>query len=458
MSRRAAPYLLFAAGFVLFRAALFATTPTADFPIYKDYADTVREAGSVAALYRTRDVEYPQLAVVVAAVAGTVGDLLPESPTRLRSLRAFPPLGGDGPRFEAGLGVVLFAADVWCLLLIHGLARQAYPHEGPAARLARLAAYALFTGVLGPILFDRLDLVVGLFAVLAVCAFANARPAVAYAVLALGTGYKLVPAVLLPVFVLATAAARTGPAAPAGRYLWAVLREAVIAGLIFALWPLLTYWLGGGDRAFSFLTPHAERGLELGSSPAWAVLLADPATVVGYAHHSFTLRGRLADRVAGLCSLALLLGAAAALVVSAGAFRRHAPGPAPPGKAWKAFAPLVPQLVAASLLVWLTVILTSKVGSPQYYLWVAPLVPLLPLRSRAERAWAALLLVPMALAIVLFPFAAGHFAGTQFTADPPTWTGPTTLGLFLLAAKSVTLAVVTCWLARRLHPSPEPSA
>ena len=67
------------------------------------------------------------------------------------------------------------------------------------------------------------------------------------------------------------------PAATTGRYLRVMLKEAAVAGLFFALWPGLTYWLGGGDRAFSFLAPHAERGLELGSAPAWAVLLADPS-------------------------------------------------------------------------------------------------------------------------------------------------------------------------------------
>ena len=50
---------------------------------------------------------------------------------------------------------------------------------------------------------------------------------------------------------------------------------------------------------------------------------------------------------------------------------------------------------------WLVFILTNKVGSPQYVLWVAPLAPLLPLRTWGGWVWAALLLVVFGASVPL---------------------------------------------------------
>jgi hypothetical protein len=114
----------------------------------------------------------------------------------------------------------------------------------------------------------------------------------------------------------------------------------------------------------------------------------------------------------------------------------------------------VPQVVAAALLVWLGFITTNKVGSPQYLLWVAPLVPLLPLRTWAERGWAGLLLVAILCTSAVFPCAYPAVVGPIVRTDPRTWAGPTAGGLFLLAAKSVTLVVTTGWLAVSVWRNP----
>ena len=162
-----------AAGFVLFRAALFAVTTGTEYQLYLDHGSAAR-TDTIAGLYESRDVEYPQLATAFEAVVGALADRLPDAPARLVAWRpnkqeerylAGPPaeqLRGD--RYEAALGLVLFAVDLACLLLVHQIARRAYPAEGPARRTGRLVAYALFTGACGLILFDRQDLVVALFA------------------------------------------------------------------------------------------------------------------------------------------------------------------------------------------------------------------------------------------------------------------------------------------------------
>ena len=57
-----------------------------------------------------------------------------------------------------------------------------------------------------------------------------------------------------------------------------------------------------------------------------------------------------------------------------------------------------PVVASGCVLVWLAFLLTNKVGSPQYLLWLAPLVPLLPLRTRAERTWGVAFVVAGVLA------------------------------------------------------------
>jgi hypothetical protein len=476
-------YAAFAVAFVACRVALFAFTAAAEYNLYKDYGDTAREQG-LGELYRTRNVEYPQLAVVFGALAGTIGDSIPEWASHLRDLRPDPARGEEGSRYEVGLGIVLFAVDVSCLLLVFGIARRIYPHEGPAARVARLAAYTALTGAVGLIFYDRQDPVVAWCALLAILAFLEGRTPLAYAVLVAGTAFKLVPALLLPVFVFAAAAVRAGPGATPGRYARAVVREAAVAAVLLALWPVLTYWLGGGDRAFGYLTYHSARGLQLEAPLGWLMLLVDPTgTEVGHSFGGYTLRGELPDRVAKVCSVAMALGAGLAALASVRGFRRLMSRPDPPapfpkkeggerqpaglspslprggvGEGSSAPAALGPHLVAASLLVWMVFIVTNKVGSPQFMLWVGPLAPLLPLRTWASWVWAALLLVACGLSTVIFPCAYPSVIGRHLHDDPSTWAGPVPWAHFILAVKAVILAVVTLWLAAWVWRSPGPAA
>jgi hypothetical protein len=88
-------------------------------------------------------------------------------------------------------------------------------------------------------------------------------------------------------------------------------------------------------------------------------------------------------------------------------------------------------------------------------LWLAPLLPLLPLRTWPERAWAAVLLLTMILTTLIFPCRyLPDVIGPVIALEPDTRRGPNSLGLFLLAAKSVTLAIATVWLAVFLLRSP----
>jgi hypothetical protein len=301
-----------------------------------------------------------------------------------------------------------------------------------------MAAYVAATAACGLILYDRQDLVVGLFPLLALAAFARGWPAAAYAALAAGTAYKLVPVLLLPLFVFAFAALRSAPAATPRRFLLEVVKQALVAGVVLAAYPVLSYLLWG-ERSFVFLTFHSARGLQLEAPATWLVFLFDPDTRVGYAYFSYTLSGALADRVAALSTPAVMLAAGVSVLVAARGFWRVASAPAPP-----ASNVLVTHLAAGSLLVWVGFILFTKVGSPQYLLWPAVLVPLLP--RRGGGLWCgAVLLVAMVFTTLVFPCQYREVASGG-RPDFSVTTGPTAFGLVLLAGKSVSLAVAFVWL------------
>lgn len=415
--------------FVLTRLAVFlAATSATDSQVYYQYALAARDT-SVAHLFRSYDVEYPQLAVAFAVGVSRLADALPDGSEKLISARPGAPADVGLGRFQVALGLTLGAIDLGLLLLVARAGVTLEPNDR-RTRTWRLGLYVAGTAALGPILLDRLDLVVGAAALLALVALGAGRAVLAYALLTAGAAFKVVPAALLPVFVIAAAAQRE-------RFWPAFAREAVIAAVVFAQWPMAAVSFGGGDRAFVYTTYHADRGLELGSAYAAPVLLASEPDV-GYAFGGYVVRGPLADAVARAAPGVALTALALAVLVAGRAIRR-APTT---GRA---------EVVAGGcVLVWLVFLLTNKVGSPQYLLWLAPLVPLLPLRTRGERAWGVAFVAAGLLATLTYPYLWPQVHGAPLPGRAEAWSGPTAFGFALMFARWGAVAALTGWLAVRL--------
>jgi len=432
--------------FLLSRILFYLITTAGEYRLYKSYGDDARST-SLADLYSNRDIEYPHLGVAFGAAVGFVADHSPgflKYTVRLRPNKFEQPYNEEpqerrdlDDQYEAALGVVLFAIDASCLWLVFAIARRAYPNDGPFERARRLFLYVLFTGGCGLILYDRQDLVVAWLALLALWCLAADRPRLGYVVLAVGAAYKLIPALLLPVWVIAAATAACGPGASFGRWVRTIVFEAAIAGAILALWPALTYFAGGGERGFLYLTWHSRRGLQLEAPAAFPVLLADRSVEFGSSYGSFNLRGETPDRVAKLMGLLMpltaLLGmgvAARGLWITRGERNR------------------IPLVAASCMLIWLAFVAFNKVGSPQYLMWIAPLVPLLALNTRAERKWAFVLLVCIFDTMLIYPCRYKRdLVGDILHEDPRTWSGPTPFGVFLLGIKSLTMVICSVWYA-----------
>ena len=107
------------------------------------------------------------------------------------------------------------------------------------------------------------------------------------------------------------------------------------------------------------------------------------------------------------------------------------------------------MLAAGCTLVWLVFILTGKVGSPQYLLWLAPLVPLGLLRSKWDYRAAVIFVAACLLATLTYPYLWTNVHGPSVTEG--TWAGPNVLGYALLFARWVPLAAYAIWLYVRLE-------
>ena len=219
---------------------------------------------------------------------------------------------------------------------------------GPRAWPVPALTFAAGALLLYPVAVTRYDAVVAL--ALATAAFGAALGGrygpLAYASLGFGAAAKLVPA--LAVLPLVFAGRRIG------RGLWVF---AAVAALFFV--PALVFGGGGFVGSFAY---HAERGLQVESVGASVLMAFGLVEGVVFEFGAFEARGAGAG-LAAVLSLpvtVVLLGVTVLVV-----YRRVGAG--------AVGAAGFPRWAAALILAFM---LGSKVLSPQYEIWLLPLVPL----------------------------------------------------------------------------------
>jgi uncharacterized membrane protein len=278
------------------------------------------------------------------------------------------------PQFLAG-GEASLEAYQWLFLLqntviscgiaavLAWLADRQWAPGGPSRVLA---VYALSVLAVAPLVAWRFDILVGLFVILAVLATVKDRPTLAGLALGLGALAKVYPAFLLPVFVVRYLARRDALAAVR-------MLTGFLLPVAFVMLPLI---VAGGRAAFYFIDWQQARGVEIESVVSGVVLLAHLVfgadAAANHAFNSWQISSPLADVLASplliltLVSLALILAAA-----FVGFRAEHRAPPPHPG-----------DLLSACLVaVLLVVILTNKVFSPQYLVWLLPLIALRQIRE-----------------------------------------------------------------------------
>jgi hypothetical protein len=307
------------------QGGLFRGREYRDVGLYGEYARAFLD-GRVP--YRDFFVEYPPGAFAVFVPPA----LLPEEAYR----HAFKALMA-----VLGVGMLIVAA----LILVRLGA-------GPKRLYGALTALALAPLALGPVSLNTYDAWPALLVAGAVCALLYERPVFAFGLLGFAAGAKLYPVALLPLFCLA-AGTRT--------LMRPLVAFAAVVALVFGPFALI-----GWDALWESLDAQRQRSLQLESLGGAMLAAADriglyDATVVpsSTAALSRDLAGSLPDGLAVATSV--LQGAAILAVAWFFATRGRRTGG---------------RLVAASAATLAGFLVFSRFISPQYLVWLVPLVPL----------------------------------------------------------------------------------
>ena len=352
----AAALLAFALGWLALQHGFYRQEQIRDTEVYQRYGDALVE-GRVP--YRDFRPEYPPAALpafaIPSAVAGT---------------------GAAQDEYRRWFEAVMVVCGALMLFFVALTLRLL--GRGPPAAAAALVFVALAPLLLGSVVLSRFDLLPAAIVAGAVAAACAGRDRLALGALGLGIAAKVYPAVLVPLFVARTWKHR-------GRR-EAIASACVLCGVLAACFvPFLVLGLGG---VWASLVRQVSRPLQLESLGASLLLAAHHAlgldVTVRSSHGSQNLVGTLPDILSVVQSLAGLVALGAVWI----GFARE------PGDRER-----LVRLAAAAVCVLVAV---GKVASPQFLLWLVPLVPLV--RGRRGVVGTALLGAALVLTQVWFPY------------------------------------------------------
>jgi len=342
---------------------------------------------------------------------------LPEYPWPAVALLDLPRLLGaqGGLQYYLSLVALFIAVDAafaWCLWRAGG------------GRMTRgMIVWLLVAPVLGPLVVTRLDSLAGELAALALLALSVSRPAGAGALLALGCGIKLFPAVGLPALLLPGG----------GRQRLVAIGGFAVTGIVLVA---ATLAAGGIERLWSPLAFQAQRGLQVEAFAALPFLWARHFSPGNWesrlgACRCYELHGPGVELALQLASAGLLIGFAGLAFLHLRAFKAPAAART---------AALAARLSVLALIVFIA---TNKVFSPQYLIWLA--APLAVLALLAEdglpRTDFALLMAACALTQVVFPL---NYAALAQVEESRVWV------LAVLLARDAAIVTLGARLAARI--------
>ena len=347
---------VFVGGWVALHRGFYRHHQIIDTPVYQTYGDAIAD-GKVP--YRDFGLEYPPAALPVFAL-----------PSLLRSPDG--DLDGYKNRFEAEM---LFCGGLVLLFALAALTRM----KAGRLRLGLVLGFmALAPLLLGSVVLSRFDLWPAALTVGVLAALLAGRHRVGAATLGLAIAAKLYPVVLVPlagVWVWRRAGRREA-------LVWLGVLVAVVAAIFVPFLALAPHGL------WDSLTRQTGRPLQIESLGAGVLLWLHQVAGVGVtmesSHGSQNLAGGGPDALATIQTVLQL-------AIVGGIWIWFARGPAERDRLVRAFAAVVCTFIAF-----------GKVFSPQFLIWLLPLVPLV--RGRRGVAATALFALACLLTQLWFPF------------------------------------------------------
>lgn len=373
------------------------------------------------------EIEYPilSLALMVPPELGARA-LLPEDATTRGHLNAYYTL----------FRLQLFIIDLLGIWIMSRIVGWLYPNENMREHAIRLGLLVLTTGILGTLVYSRLDYPLGLLVALSLGLLLTQRTHLSRLLIAVGILFKLIPVILVPVWVVAEMRGRWNRFDTWVRQL-IPLTEMV--GTVLVVCGLL--WAVAGPTAFYFITYHRDRGIEIGSIMATVALTAGQfGAPLSYddSYGSFNVRSSLTPILVGVAPvLCIVLLAIPGLRLFLMQLRERNPlSKSQPG-----------TVILTTVAMSFGFIVGNKVFSPQYMLWLIPLVVLLPVTGRRQTWLFALFLLLVGLTQVYWNL----FATLILVYNPETNVGgPTIYAYWLLLVRNLLMLFMTFELNRIL--------
>jgi len=364
-----------------------------DVELYFEYADLIF-TGNVP--YRDFAVEYPPLAFLFLVIP-----------------RFF---SGNLMGYADGFAVLMVAFDIAGLFFLSRIA-----HSMRLPHFKTLLIYTVVFYLLGDIVINRFDVIPAVMSLAAMYFYTAGKNKTAWFVLALGVLTKIYPAVLAPLFALPYVFSREY------RPLCKSLAVFALTGAVFSLPFLIASPTGFWD----FISFHSDRGLQLESGYASLLMLADMLEItfveVIRAPASVDLQAPASDFLIAASSYF----AAAVLVFCYWLYYRKVVKQGVTSRA----------IIAYSLGITALLLVSTKIFSTQFVIWLYPLVPLAVGRLR-HPAWVAFGVVGL-LSSYLYP----HNYGQLMNLEQPA-----VIFLILRNILVTALGVAAIWQTNRNHP------
>jgi hypothetical protein len=324
--------------------------------VYEPWSASALSGGPIVGI--TESWVYPQPALL---------------PMLLAKALAWPLVGfvGTSGAYLIGWAVLVTAVDAVAFGTLVG-------RGGTGSRRAAGWFWIAALLLLGPIAMYRIDAVTVALAVIGGL-WLTRRPLVATALLTVAAWIKIWPGALV---LAAVVAAR-------GR-----IRMALTAAVACAAIVLVLFLVGADRHLFGFLTEQTGRGLQIEAVAAtpflWLAHLGAASIDYSFEILTFQIDAPGAQELAGLLTPIMVLAVAAVLGIGMVKAVRGASFP-------RLFPPLALVLVV-------TLIVTNKVGSPQFQSWlIAPVILWIILDRTRSRLPAGIVLMLCALTCVIYP-------------------------------------------------------
>ncbi len=294
----------------------------------------------------------------------------------------------------------IFLFDLLAIALIIYISRRLN-----MSTVRSLTVYTFFIAfVAGPIVVQRYDLVPAVLVLAALAALIKGKNNTAWAVLALSVMAKLYPIVVAPLFAIWHIMK--------GQYRQLVKGVAVFLAVIFVI--AIPWVIIDAHGFWESISYHLERGLHAESSYGSFILIGQLLGLTqvegGFSYASYDLTSPLAGNISGASFYIMAVIFIALYLLFAYQLRKRQNNitsletPAAETEA------LLLRYVSLAVIVFL---LSSKVFSIQYMIWLCPLLPLLNIRR--SNLIVILLLIAGAFTLYIYPFNYTPFARFETT-------------------------------------------